>query len=89
MLPALAAEGIPLGPPFAELGQRMHQRSVWLGPRGTQTPLHCDPYFNLFCQVQSFSPACGHQHLPACRCSLPCCWRCQCEEGVHSVAAVA
>ena len=53
VLPALAAEGIPLGPPFAELGQRMHQRSVWLGPRGTETPLHCDPYFNLFCQVQA------------------------------------
>ena len=36
VLPALAAEGIPLGPPFAELSQRMHQRSVWLGAAGNR-----------------------------------------------------
>ena len=29
----------------------MHQRSVWLGPAGTRTPLHRDPYFNLLCQA--------------------------------------
>lgn len=29
----------------------MHQRSVWLGPAGTRTPLHCDPYVNLLCQA--------------------------------------
>lgn len=29
----------------------MHQRSVWLGPAGTHTPLHRDPYINLLCQA--------------------------------------
>ena len=29
----------------------MYQRSVWLGPAGTRTPLHRDPYHNLLCQA--------------------------------------
>lgn len=27
------------------------QKNVWLGPKGTRTPLHTDPYHNIFCQV--------------------------------------
>ena len=27
------------------------QRRVWLGPAGSATPLHRDPYHNLFCQA--------------------------------------
>lgn len=50
MLPELA-DAVPLSPPFREVADRMHQRSIWLGPKGTQTPLHRDPYHNLLCQV--------------------------------------
>lgn len=50
VLPELA-DAVPFSPPFREAAGRMHQRSVWLGPKGTQTPLHCDPYHNLLCQV--------------------------------------
>lgn len=50
MLPELA-DAVPLSPPFQEVANRMHQRSIWLGPKGTQTPLHRDPYHNLLCQV--------------------------------------
>lgn len=44
------AEGLrkPLSP---EVAERLHKTSIWLGPRGTVTPLHCDPYHNLFCQL--------------------------------------
>ena len=50
VLPELAA-AVPASLPFQEVRERMHQRSIWLGPKGTQTPLHCDPYHNLLCQV--------------------------------------
>ena len=50
VLPELAAN-IPLAPPFPGLAERLHQRSIWLGCSGTQTPLHHDPYHNLFCQA--------------------------------------
>jgi hypothetical protein len=30
------------------------QRNVWLGPKGTRTPLHTDPYHNIFCQVLGY-----------------------------------
>lgn len=38
-------------PPLALMLERLYKRNTWLGPSGTRTPLHCDPYFNLFCQV--------------------------------------
>ncbi|KAK9915601.1 hypothetical protein WJX75_001392 [Coccomyxa subellipsoidea] len=50
VLPDLA-EALPTAPPFPGVSERLHQRSIWLGCRGTQTPLHRDPYHNLFCQV--------------------------------------
>lgn len=48
-LPALA-EGI-VDPEFAKLGNGIYQRNVWLGPEGTITPLHRDPYHNVLAQV--------------------------------------
>lgn len=50
VLPELAAN-IPEASPFPGLAARLHQRSVWLGCAGTQTPLHHDPYHNVFCQA--------------------------------------
>ena len=38
-------------PPLTVINDRLYKRNTWLGPAGTTTPLHCDPYFNLFCQV--------------------------------------
>ncbi|KAM0715047.1 hypothetical protein Q7P37_009512 [Cladosporium fusiforme] len=38
--------GLPAVPPVDE-----PQKNVWLGPKGTRTPLHTDPYHNIFCQV--------------------------------------
>ena len=38
-------------PPLTVIKDRLYKRNTWLGPAGTTTPLHCDPYFNLFCQV--------------------------------------
>jgi hypothetical protein len=28
--------------------------NIWLGPKGTQTPLHTDPYHNILCQVVGY-----------------------------------
>ena len=44
---------------------RLFQQSIWLGPAGTKTPLHCDPYFNLLLQVR----------LNACPCASYVCLR--------------
>ncbi|GAB7328410.1 hypothetical protein MBLNU13_g00382t1 [Cladosporium sp. NU13] len=44
--------GIPVVPPVDE-----PQKNVWLGPKGTRTPLHTDPYHNIFCQVV------GHKYV--------------------------
>lgn len=52
VLPEVAAN-VPDAPPFPGLAERLHQRSVWLGCAGTLTPLHHDPYHNLFCQASS------------------------------------
>jgi hypothetical protein len=41
--------GLPPVPPVNE-----PQRNVWLGPKGTRTPLHTDPYHNIFCQVLGY-----------------------------------
>lgn len=41
--------GLPPTPPVDE-----PQRNVWLGPKGTRTPLHTDPYHNIFCQVWGY-----------------------------------
>lgn len=49
VLPAVAEALGPL--PFPELSACLYRCSVWLGPKGTSTPLHCDPYHNLFCQL--------------------------------------
>lgn len=37
--------------PLKIINDRLYKRNTWLGPAGTMTPLHCDPYVNLFCQV--------------------------------------
>lgn len=44
--------GLPAVPPVDE-----PQKNIWLGPRGTRTPLHTDPYHNIFCQVV------GHKYV--------------------------
>ena len=49
LIPALG-EGIEQ-PPLQVINDRLYKRNTWLGPAGTITPLHCDPYFNLFCQI--------------------------------------
>ena len=46
-LPALGVEA----PPPRCLPAARADRRVWLGPAGTATPLHRDPYHNLFCQL--------------------------------------
>lgn len=48
-LPALA-EGIE-DPDYAKTGDGIYQRNIWLGPTGTITPLHRDPYHNVLAQV--------------------------------------
>lgn len=30
------------------------QKNIWLGPKGTRTPLHTDPYHNIFSQVVGY-----------------------------------
>lgn len=49
LIPQLAA-GVQ-APPLPSMHNRLYKRNTWLGPAGTTTPLHCDPYYNLFCQV--------------------------------------
>ncbi|KAK9798192.1 hypothetical protein WJX73_002063 [Symbiochloris irregularis] len=49
VLPQLQQELAPL--PLQEAQTRLYRQSVWLGPQGTVTPLHRDPYSNLFAQI--------------------------------------
>jgi lysine-specific demethylase 8 len=49
-LPELAAEAPAPGGYIP--ADRRPLRQLWLGPAGTTTPLHRDPYHNLFCQVR-------------------------------------
>lgn len=44
--------GLAPAPPVDE-----PQKNVWLGPKGTRTPLHTDPYHNIFCQVFGYKYA--------------------------------
>lgn len=41
--------GLPSVPPVDE-----PQKNIWLGPKGTRTPLHTDPYHNIFSQVVGY-----------------------------------
>lgn len=38
-------------PSIDEVKTRLHEINFWLGPQGTETPLHRDPYLNLLCQI--------------------------------------
>lgn len=54
-------------PPFAAAQERLHQLNTWLGPAGTVTPLHRDPYLNLLCQART----CSTQQSTPCNPSVP------------------
>lgn len=49
---AARTAGLLTAPSLAE-----PQLNAWLGPKGTQTPLHTDPYHNILCQVV------GYKHI--------------------------
>lgn len=51
--PSLAAEapGLPHTKAGPKGTQEQWRSNVWIGPAGTYTPLHRDPYENLFAQV--------------------------------------
>ena len=49
-------QDVPLLPHY-EAGRKktLYRRTLWVGPRGTFTPFHKDPYIGLYSQSKPFS----------------------------------
>ena len=69
--PPPPAENDPLREAYAKTKKREDQiLNIWMGPAGTISPLHTDPYHNLLCQVvgwkyvRLYAPAESRQMFP-------------------------